>query len=686
MAKPLKQLSRRMLIETGIKPWRPLINMLLALTIVLALFLVGLRMRQDAAYRSVILCLDFDDLVRIAHQTNTPISQVLGYLKGQGLGVVAVTEGSLDAFLEKGEASEIALPQAIDLAAAVGANVRPGCRYLLTADNEIADSMDRRLSRVYDEKGYQRVTLKDRSIFAVPYQSEGEFGKLNLGIDLDEIKTADRAGFVIIPRVANNGRYGYKDVAYVLDELDAMKYGLVNGPRDRWEAVMFTGDQALGFPANIQLTAAKLAEMRTKLGWVEFNVQDGADEVARRLGASVLLTHSISTDELVTMTPEKAIDRFVRAVRERDVRILYVHAFFSDYGAAKWKLYNGKAIPILDKGSLLNFNFDYFKDIKAALESRGYAVARHVDRPDYHPPEALRTLLALGVIAWIIFALSLINAMRKRWYAVIAGVLALIYLAIALKDITLAHQAFAFLAAATAPIAATLAGLNVVSRRDVPPGVPRALLGFLYTSGLSLAGGLIIYGLMSDDLSMLKIVAFRGVTFAMALPVFILAAYLWDLRSFRFRETFSQRWRSLLDQRVDFGDILIVTIGLAALAVILLRSGNEAPLKVGHAESSLRQTLENLLSVRPRNKELIGHPFLVLFLAKFYRRTRPVLLFFVLGLLGQVSIVNTFCHFHTPVGLSLERALIGIAIGAVIGAAILLVELAYLRALKRRKA
>jgi len=686
MTKPPKQPSKRRLLETGIKPWRPLLNALVALTVVLAVVLLAMRVREDTAYKSVILCLDYDDLVRLAHQTNTPIAQELDSLKEAGFGVAAITEGTVDTFREKGQVSEVTLAQASEMAAATGATVRPGCRYLLSANNLIAESIDQRLSHIYDENGYQRIALKDRSIFAVRYQPDDEFGKLNLGIDIEELKTADRAGFVIIPRVANNGRYGYKDVAFVLDQLQALILNVVSGPRDKWEAVMFTGDQALGFPSNLALTAAKIAEMKAKLGWVEFSIQDGADDVAQKLGASAVITHSISPDEMVTMTPTKAIDRFVRAVRERNVRILYVHAFFDSFGTVTTQSYNFVPTQVLDKRPLLNFNLDYFKNIESAIEAKGYTVATHLSPPDYHPPEPLRTLVALGVIAWIIYSLTLICPTRKRWYALIAGAFALLYLGIAIKDLALAHQAFAFLAAATAPIAATLTGLHVVSRRDVSPGILRALLGFLYTSALSLAGGFIVYALMSDDLSMLKIVAFRGVTFAMALPVFILAAYFWDLRSFHFRDTFWQRWRDLLEQRVNFGDILVVTIGLAALAVILLRSGNEAPLKVGHAESSLRQTLENLLSVRPRNKEMIGHPFFVLFLAKFYRRTRPVLLFFVLGLLGQVSIVNTFCHFHTPIELSVERALIGIAIGAAIGAAILLIELAYLRAFKRRKA
>jgi hypothetical protein len=40
---------------------------------------------------------------------------------------------------------------------------------------------------------------------------------------------------------------------------------------------------------------------------------------------------------------------------------------------------------------------------------------------------------------------------------------------------------------------------------------------------------------------------------------------------------------------------------------------------------------------------------------------------------GQVSLVNTFCHFHTPLVVSLLRTGHGLWIGALIGVAVILV-------------
>ncbi len=39
-----------------------------------------------------------------------------------------------------------------------------------------------------------------------------------------------------------------------------------------------------------------------------------------------------------------------------------------------------------------------------------------------------------------------------------------------------------------------------------------------------------------------------------------------------------------------------------------------------------------------------------------------------IGAVGQTDIVNTLCHFHTPVALSLERVLVGLVAGGILGA------------------
>ena len=89
-------------------------------------------------------------------------------------------------------------------------------------------------------------------------------------------------------------------------------------------------------------------------------------------------------------------------------------------------------------------------------------------------------------------------------------------------------------------------------------------------------------------------------------------------------------------------------------------------------EEHLRAGLEAILYVRPRTKEfLIGYP--CLFLALVYidhKISRNWAWFFmIIGVVAPVSLVNSFCHIHTPLNISLYRSCLGIVLGFAFGAA-----------------
>jgi hypothetical protein len=113
--------------------------------------------------------------------------------------------------------------------------------------------------------------------------------------------------------------------------------------------------------------------------------------------------------------------------------------------------------------------------------------------------------------------------------------------------------------------------------------------------------------------------------------------------------------------------LTIVVVG--ALGYMLIRTGNDAPSQVSGLELKLRSLLDRLLPVRPRTKEfLIGHPMMVLALTMLTRGDRRLLpLIGGVAAIGQVSMVNTFAHLHTPVSASALRVLLGLLIGLVLG-------------------
>jgi hypothetical protein len=74
--------------------------------------------------------------------------------------------------------------------------------------------------------------------------------------------------------------------------------------------------------------------------------------------------------------------------------------------------------------------------------------------------------------------------------------------------------------------------------------------------------------------------------------------------------------------------------------------------------------------VRPRTKEfLIGYPLLWLALGGVLRGRVRGWTWFVaaLGTVAPISVINSFCHVHTPLWITLQRSLWGLFLGFLCG-------------------
>jgi len=121
-----------------------------------------------------------------------------------------------------------------------------------------------------------------------------------------------------------------------------------------------------------------------------------------------------------------------------------------------------------------------------------------------------------------------------------------------------------------------------------------------------------------------------------------------------------------LKSRLHWSDFVLVIGLVLAILYSLLRSGNDA--FVTNFERQLRDSLEMLLGVRPRFRELIGIPALWLYFRdKHHGFGRYAFIIPVLGVIGLCSIVNAFQHVHTPITIIFLRELLGIVIGTAAG-------------------
>jgi len=120
---------------------------------------------------------------------------------------------------------------------------------------------------------------------------------------------------------------------------------------------------------------------------------------------------------------------------------------------------------------------------------------------------------------------------------------------------------------------------------------------------------------------------------------------------------------------IKYWQAFAIVIALGVVAFMVLRSGNESAVEVPGWERSLRALLDQLLVVRPRTKEfMLGYPALFVgLMLLLQRRPRVAWLLLAAGAIGQVSVLNTFCHLHTPLWVSLLRVFNGLWLGLVVG-------------------
>jgi hypothetical protein len=413
------------------------------------------------------------------------------------------------------------------------------------------------------------------------------------------------------------------------------------GLPESWRAydptlVILGAVESPGYPDRLAEYATVLQELGARVGVVEFAQQKGVQALTSP--SQMVRVHGINQRELESLTPSRIVARYMRAVRERNIRILYLRPFLE--GEGQWE----RSLNVL-------------AGLTGELQAAGYRLGESTPFPEWQVPRYISWIVWTGI--WAAAAL-----LAGAWVKVPAGVLLLLCgtglvgtLGIAARSFQLAQQGMALLAAVAFPCLA----LQVTCGRST-------LARFALISGVSVAGGFVVAGCLTGTEYLIKLAEFRGVKAMHVLPVGIaaLGAILQPILPL-------ESWRALWGRLRSFWDLSIplkvFIVGGTALvcagAVYVLRTGNFG-LPVAKLEVEFRELLERLLVIRPRTKEfLIGHPALYFILKKDGKGLSAGLA--PIAIIGQLSMVNTFSHIHTPLLVTLYRTGYGLLFGYIMG-------------------
>ncbi len=615
------------------------------------LFVVGLgasllvlsqRVAVERGNATVGVAVDFLEVQRLAGTTGESLEATMRQFKDAGATHLAVTEDSLENLMDRGQVSLYS----------GGATVRMrlDSAYRL---QQVVMALSSRFPGSYVQQGEAEGDFRLKCpAAAVSHPATG------VGYSPDALEAARAVGLEIVARPRWEGIRTRAGVERAVEL--AAKTGA--------EIVVFSGDQVVGFPGFVGATAEALVANGLTFGYIELAPQVGAASLAGALDFKVVRVHSITEPEMRIITLSRAVERFVKAARERNVRLFYLRLFPGDA--------RGPA----------SINFEYVAAIHDGLAARGMTTGVPTPFAPLRIPPWQLALVRVALCGGLLWIVQSLFGLRASWFWALAALLvlggggAMMVATDMVRSLCALGAGIVFPTLAVGWAARYLATPAEGERPSLAAAFPRQILAFAGVSAITIAGGLVIAALLSDSAYLMKIAQFRGVKFAQFLPLMAIAL-VWLARSMPWyaeadcgqtRAEWPAIWaglRGALSQPIVYWHAVAAMIGLAVLAMLMMRSGNDAGGAVLPGELQFRALLDKILIVRPRTKEvLLGHPVMMLALLMMIRGTpRGLWAALAVGAIGQVSLLNSFCHLHTPLTLTLLRVFNGLWVGALAG-------------------
>lgn len=478
-----------------------------------------------------------------------------------------------------------------------------------------APTIVKKIAQIFPDA--EKMHVHDHTFYFIP-GNEVEIKQLPIGYNEEVVNSIKSHGFQLIPRLPNEI---YKENEMVIDQLLHIKDNQVNG-------ILFTGRDVVGFPDHqvIKERSQQFKNRDYSVYSIEFSDQRGFATVANVLNFHVIRLHSINLDNDEEM--DIHVERVVRAVKERNIRTIFM------------RLNKEK-----EEDSLAHV-IQFMEQVREEMPNMFQpGVAESFSTLKVSKWQTASALVA-GIIFTVIAALSILNRRLAIVAFILSTLLAVAYLG---TSMSMFLKLFALAIAIITPIYA------VIPKKTTDINKKRILLSYGRAAFISFLGIWIIVALLIGNQYLVQIDTFRGVKLVYIVPILFMVIYaMWG------------KIKRILHLNIRFWHLGVFFIGGIVAYYYLSRTGNAGA--VSSVELAARQALEKLLYVRPRTKEfLIGFPFYILALYVFQRSTMLGKILLIPGVIGFLSLVNTFTHLHIPLYISLLRSLYSLLVGLAVG-------------------
>ncbi|MGE7986523.1 DUF5693 family protein [Lysinibacillus fusiformis] len=601
----------------------------------------GIMMRWNAEQSndSYEIVIPFDEIQTADKNSDLTMDEILSSLKEAGLTTVSLEPLTLK---EMEKQNLITVYKENDLAG----------QLLFTPYKDAVDSSKSGYYiRVPENADYQKliknsvepeeVQIGEEAFYFLPTSNHNFDLKTPIGYDQPAMDVISKHGLGYVFKVEN------ADNEVANDKLVNQLLALKDGSSGR---LLGQGDEAIGFG---QEDGHQLVEKLSDAGYyfytIESNPLKGESKIAQMTDYKMIRLHSININRQTKLKLNESIDRTTRAVKERNIRSIFYH--IKTTGNAKENV--EQTIDYLN--GVHERMPDHFKPGEPKLFDK-VAV----------PTWVTATVLLAGILFTFIIS-ELVKWMPLRIAA--AGFMTVLAIAYFILKSTLFLQAFALIIAVLAPTYA------VIKSAQGSTKMSKILVQYLQAVAISLIGIVIVIGLLNGNAFMTGFATFKGVKLVYLIP--IMGALLFTL--IEINRLADQNIKNsltntvtLLNKELKYWHVLLLVVVAGVGLFYISRTGNSG--SVSDFELVFRQWLEDTFYVRPRFKEfIIGFPFfiLALYVMGINRKWGSILL--VPGVIGFLSIVNTFTHLHIPVAVSVLRTLYSVSLGFVIGLVFILI-------------
>ncbi|EKD83276.1 MAG: hypothetical protein ACD_39C00775G0003, partial [uncultured bacterium] len=473
--------------------------------------------RQNIYVETVV---DFEEIRQLAREEGWSLRDLFTALRANGASSVAVSEDTLASLESEGkitvmsseEIRKLSLDESLEYELPAGART-VGALWVHSDLAELLDRIEQHLSWKITSDRLMRI---HRNLLIINKSSQGFRERVGLGFSSEYFQMAHDAGLGLVVRVFNYPGLSADAASRIINSIPSPA---------SVSALLFAEEEMLGVRGELKAIVEQFRSRSYRIGWVEFNLQDGIESYLKGLATNrpFVRVHSITRKEVDQVyNVRRSVARWVRAVKDRSMKMLYIRCFFQD---------DKKFIE-----NLVKFNLDYIYQTAQELEAAGYKVAAN-DAQRLHEPRhlvgrmspfeviAVGLSLLLGMV--ILLRVSFIDDLSERWcFVAFAGTLVLYIL--------LPSHLFTAIAGLAGAVAYSCIGVIWAMRGLRDPedrSFIRIVPGFVVKMVVpSILGGLLIAGIYSEIEYLLRFEQFRGIKLAFMLP--LLFTGIWALRTY----------------------------------------------------------------------------------------------------------------------------------------------------------